>query len=52
MKIEILKPFGPSIVKLKIPEECIYEMNKLTDSDEERRSVSFNAIFDNEATSF
>jgi hypothetical protein len=32
MKIEILKPFGPSIVKLKIPEEVIYEMNKFTDN--------------------
>ena len=31
MDIEILKPFGPSIVKLKLPEKIIQEMNNYTD---------------------
>ena len=31
MKLEIIKPFGPSIVKLQIPDEIITEMNKYTD---------------------
>ena len=31
MKLEILKPFGPSIAKVKIPEEIIEEMNNYTD---------------------
>ena len=31
MKLEIIKPFGPSIVKLQIPEEIITEINKYTD---------------------
>ena len=31
MELEILRPFGPSIAKLKIPEEIIVEMNKYTD---------------------
>ena len=30
MELEILRPFGPSIAKLKIPEEIIVEMNKYT----------------------
>ena len=32
MDIEILKPFGPSIVKLKLPESIINEMNNYTDN--------------------
>jgi len=31
MKLEILKPFGPSIAKVKIPDEIIKEMNNYTD---------------------
>ena len=31
MKLEILKPFGPSIAKVKIPEEIIKEMNNYAD---------------------
>ena len=31
MKIQILKPFGPSIVKLKIPDEIVNAMNDYTD---------------------
>ena len=31
MKIEIIKPFGPSIVKFKLPNEIVSEMNKYTD---------------------
>ena len=51
MKLEIIKPFGPSIVKLKIPNDIVIEMNRytvypFTDSDDERRSVSFNVAID------
>ena len=31
MDIEILRPFGPSVVKIKIPEETINEMNLFVD---------------------
>ena len=31
MAVEILKPFGPSIVKIKIPENIINEMNSYVD---------------------
>ena len=31
MKLEIFKPFGPSIVKLQIPDEIITGMNEYTD---------------------
>ena len=31
MKLEVLKPFGPSIVKLEIPEDIIIKMNEYTD---------------------
>ena len=56
MKLEIIKPFGPSIVKLKIPNDIVIEMNRYTvypfiDSDDERRSVSFNAAIDSSAAS-
>ena len=29
---EIIKPFGPSIVKIKMPNEMINEMNKYVDT--------------------
>ena len=29
---EIIKPFGPSIVKIKMPNEMISEMNKYVDT--------------------
>ena len=31
MEFEILRPFGPSIVKMKIPNEIIVAMNRYTD---------------------
>tara|TARA_X000000368_G_scaffold312196_1_gene249959 strand:+ start:92 stop:712 length:621 start_codon:yes stop_codon:yes gene_type:complete len=31
MNLEVIKPFGPSIVKLKLPQEIIDKMNKYTD---------------------
>ena len=31
MKIEILKPFGPSIAKVKIPSETIFSMNEFVE---------------------
>ena len=31
MSFEILKPFGPSIVKVTIPDQVIIEMNKFVD---------------------
>ena len=31
MKLEVLKPFGPSIVKLEIPEDIIIKMNEYTE---------------------
>jgi hypothetical protein len=31
MSFEILKPFGPSIVKVTIPDQIIIEMNKYVD---------------------
>ena len=33
MKLEIIKPFGPSIVKVKIPDDIINEMNFLINND-------------------
>ena len=50
MDLEILKPFGPSIIKLKIPSDLISEINSYT--DKERKSASFNARIDREAASF
>ena len=32
MKIEVIKPFGPTIVKLKIPNDIVNEMNDYTDA--------------------
>ena len=48
MKIEVIKPFGPTIVKLKIPDNVVDEMNNYTDEiiNSEKKSVSFNAIID------
>ena len=40
MAIEILKPFGPSIVKTKLPENIINEMNIYVDqviNDEKKK---------------
>ena len=34
MSLEILKPFGPSIVKVKIPSEILFEMNQYVDDME------------------
>ena len=31
MEIEIVKPFGPSIVKIKLPDQIIDAMNEFTD---------------------
>ena len=31
MELEILKPFGPSIIKIKIPQETIDQMNVYVD---------------------
>ena len=39
MTTEILKPFGPSILKVSIPDEIVTEMNKYVDEsilDEEK----------------
>ena len=47
MSFEILKPFGPSIVKARIPEEIIIEMNRyvdeLTKDDEKSKILDFGA---------
>ena len=42
MSFEILKPFGPSIVKVRIPEDIIINMNKYVDdltNDQEKSKV-------------
>ena len=31
MDLEVIKPFGPSIVKLKLPEKIVEQMNRYTD---------------------
>ena len=47
MSFEILKPFGPSILKSRIPEEIIIEMNRyvddLTKDDEKSKILDFGA---------
>jgi len=47
MSFEILKPFGPSIVKARIPEEIIIEMNRYVDElnkdDEKSKILDFGA---------
>ena len=44
MKIEVIKPFGPTIVKLKIPDEIVNEMNNYTDDiiNNEKKSKELN----------
>ena len=44
MDLEIIKPFGPSIVKLKLPKEIIEQMNKYTDEviKDKKKSESLN----------
>ena len=44
MKIEVIKPFGPTIVKLKIPDEIVTEMNNYTDDiiNNEKKSKELN----------
>ena len=37
MSLEILKPFGPSIIKVKIPSEILFEMNKYVDEMEKNK---------------
>ena len=44
MKLEIIKPFGPSIYLF----DTVYPF---TDSKDDRRSVSFNAAIDSSAAS-
>ena len=42
MTTEILKPFGPSILKVTIPEEIVSKMNKYVDDltlDQEKISL-------------
>ena len=47
MSFEILKPFGPSIVKVRIPEDIIINMNKyvddLTNDQEKSKVLDFGA---------
>ncbi len=45
MKLEIIKPFGPSIVKLKIPNDIVIEMNRYTDDIIKDKSKSKNLDF-------
>ena len=44
MDLEILRPFGPSIVKLNIPQEIILEMNRYTDDiiNDKNKSTKFD----------
>ena len=44
MSFEILKPFGPSIAKVKIPDQIILEMNKFVDdlSKNEEKMLSLD----------
>ena len=44
MEIEIVKPFGPSIVKIKLPDQIIDAMNEFTDGviDDEIKSNALN----------
>ena len=36
MEIEIVKPFGPSIVKIKLPDQITDAMNEFTDEEIEK----------------
>ena len=44
MKFEIIKPFGPSIVKFKLPNELVLEMNKYADQiiNDKKKSEDLN----------
>ena len=44
MKLEIIKPFGPSIVKFKLPDELVLEMNKYADQiiNDKKKSEDLN----------
>ena len=44
MELEVLRPFGPSIAKLKIPNEIMIEMNKYTDDiiNDKNKSSNLN----------
>ena len=44
MKFEIIKPFGPSIVKFKLPDELVLEMNKYADQiiNDKKKSEDLN----------
>ena len=44
MKIEVIKPFGPTIVKLKIPNDIVNEMNNYADDiiNNEKKSEELN----------
>ena len=44
MDLDILRPFGPSIVKLHIPQEIIFEMNRYTDDiiNDKNKSTNFD----------
>ena len=44
MKLEIIKPFGPSIVKFKLPNELVLEMNKYADQiiNDKKKSEDLN----------
>ena len=40
MNLEIIKPFGPSIAKVKIPDNIVNEMNDYTDNIINNKSKS------------
>ena len=46
MDHEIFKPFGPSIVKIKIPQNIIQEMNNFVDEiiHDKEKLVKLNAL--------
>ena len=56
IKINLVRPFGPSILSAKIPDSIVNEINNYVDQiiineeksseNEERRSISFNAKID------
>jgi len=45
MNLEIIKPFGPSIVKTKIPDDIVNEMNNYTDDIINNKSKSKDLDF-------
>ena len=50
--LQILRPFGPSIVKLSIPNYLMHTVYPFSDTDEERRSISFNAQIDKDSANY